>query len=212
MEAKITGVTPEMLAELADKKTILENIKWKPDALRNGKRTFYPYLAGDFVKRRLFEVLGAQNLQFMLEKDEEYFAKGSLGVFMADTAEWNFFSALGVEKEGKGLTDVEKKNKVKFKGNVTDTIKSCAEWLGVCVPAGVTSKTLVEKDKKVYSGKGVLVGSIYDNEAVSSHLNGLSQTRYLLAKVYQLNKEAFTGNERLMENLKQIMEDLKDGK
>ena len=207
MEKKTAGVTPKMLAELADKKIILENIRWKPDALKGGKRSFYPYLPGDFVKRRLFEILGAGNLQFMLEKDEQFYAKGSLGVLMA-SGEWNFYSAIGVEKEGKGLADVEKKNKVKFKGNVTDTIKSCAEWLGLAVPEGVSVKRLTEKDKKVYKDNGDLIGSIYDTEKISNYLNGISQTRYYLAKVYSIHKPRFEDDKILMDNLEFLLKTL----
>ena len=209
MENNSQGVTPAMLVELANKEIILENVKWKPDQLRSGFRSFYPYLSGDFVKRRLIEVLGAHNLQFMLEKDEEFYAKGSIGILM-EGGEWNFYSAIGVEKEGKGITDQEKKNKVKFKGNVTDTIKSCAEWLGLMVPAGVTQKKLKEDGgKTVFTSKGDAIGHVNNNsQEINNYLNGISATKYLISQVYSINKEKVNQAEDLQKALSLLMKGL----
>jgi hypothetical protein len=213
MEAKITGVTPEMLAELANEKVILENIRWKPDKVSPGKQLFFPYLPIDFVKPRLFDILGAENMEFILEKDQERYALGRLGIRFSHTpTEMQYYTAIGVEKEGKNVKDQEKRDKVKFKGNVADTIKSCAEWLGLMVPASVTEKWLTVKDKKAYTDKGELIGTIYENDKISAYLNGLSQTRYLISKVYQLNKKTFKENERLLQCLQELMEGLKDAK
>ena len=80
MDKKQIGVTPEMLAKLTEKRTLLENVRWKPDKGANGKRLFFPYLPIDFVKRQLFTVLGADNLEFILEKDQPELAVGRLSV------------------------------------------------------------------------------------------------------------------------------------
>jgi len=203
------GVTSQMLKELADKNVILKNVKWKPDKLNDGYRLFFPYLSGHFVKRRLIEVLGVQNLQFMLEKDEEYFAKGSIGIFC--NSDWNFYSAIGVEKEAKNISDNEKKNKIKFKGNVTDTIKSCAEWLGLMLPIGVEKKTLREENKIVMKKDGEKIGHIInDLDKINNYLNGISNTKFLISKIYQINKEKFDKNKELLENLKTLLNTLEN--
>lgn len=205
MDSKKTGVTVEMLAELKNKEILLANVQWKPDFSSGGSQTFYPYLSGDFVKRRLIEVLGAQNLQFMLEKDEEFYAKGSLGVLM-ENGEVNFYSAIGVEKEGRNVKDLEKKNKVKFKGNVTDTMKSCAEWLGLMVPEGVTRKTLKKDGDFVVSANGSKIGNPkIDQQKISNYLNGVSQSKYLVSQIYKLNKEKCDSDENIMNVLKSLI-------
>lgn len=200
------AVTQEKLAELRDKKTLLNNVYWKADKDFGDKQLFFPYLSIDFVKNRLIEVLGSENLQFMLEKDEEFYAKGSIGVLM-ESGEWNFYSAIGVEKEGKGLTG-EKLNKVKFKGNVSDTIKSCAEWLGLSVPIGITQKTLAKSGDFVLDSAGKKIANVkYEQQKINNYLNGLSETRYLIAKIYDINKEKMTP--AIETTLKNLLNDLK---
>lgn len=199
------GVTKEQLRQLQDKKNILQNVCWKPDQLKNGYRKFYPYLPIGYVKSRLIEVLGVENLSFVLQKDQPDYAMGHIEV-MFEGGELKTFSAIGVEKEGKNITDKEKKDKVKFKGNVADTIKSCAEWLGLAVPNEIEAKSLKEENKIVYDKKGNAIGNIYSSqEKINAYLNGMSHSRYLLAKVYQINKQKFDGDKELTNQLSNLL-------
>jgi hypothetical protein len=209
MESNKGGISLEQIKKLGDKKIILENLSWKPDQkFKNGKRLFFPYLDIKFVKSRMIEVCGPGNVQFYLEKDQDKFAIGRMGVFIE--GEWVYNTAIGTERDSK-LKDEGKRNKVIFKGNHSDAYKSCAELFGLIVPREVASKTLDEKeDKVVYSAKGKKIGHIeWNKESVNAYLNNLNKSITMLAQVYSINKDEILAHPDIDQKIKDVGEFLK---
>lgn len=202
------GITAGQLSLLYDRKTILENLCWKPDQLtKTGKRIFFPYLDIKFVKSRLIEVCGPGNVQFTMEKDQEKYAIGSMGIFVE--GEWVWNTAIGTER-GSTLKDETKKNKVIFKGNHSDAYKSCAELFGLIVPRDIGAKMLVEKDKVVYTSGNKPIGNIsYNKEAINAYLNNMNQSIVMMAQVYKSNEAAFKAHPEAEQKFRDIAEFLK---
>jgi len=208
MKAESGGITNDTLNELGDREVILKNLSWKPDQLfKNGKRQFFPFLDIKFVKSRMIEVCGAGNVQFILEKEQEKFAIGRMGIFVEGDWVWN--TAIGTERDSK-LKDETKRNKVIFKGNHSDAYKSCAELFGLIVPRDIQAKLLKEQNDIVYSAKGKEIGNIkYNKESINAYLNNMNQSITIMAQVYKSNEAAFKSHPEADQKFRDIAEFLK---
>jgi hypothetical protein len=198
------GITTSQLSKLADQECIVQNLSWKPDQKTQKGRVFYPYLDIKFVKARLIEICGAGHVQFNIEKDQEGYAIGSMGIFVEGDWIWN--SALGVER-ATTLKDKVKADKVKYKGNHADAYKSCAELFGLIVPKEIKSKILPEPEENIVydiTGK-IKIGHIqYNLDSINDYLNGINQSLTLLAQIWLLNKKL-----QVDDNFKSLMSELK---
>jgi hypothetical protein len=208
MENSKGGITPDKLKELGDRDVILKNLCWKPDQLfRNGTRQFFPYLDIKFVKSRMIEVCGSGNVQFTLEKDQDKFAIGSMGIFVNGDWVWN--TAIGTERSS-SLKDETKRNKVVFKGNHSDAYKSCAELFGLIVPRDIKPKLLKEQNDIVFSATGKTIGNVkYNKEAINAYLNNMNQSLAMMAQVYKTNEAIFKAHPDAETKFRDIAEFLK---